>query len=230
MADRSVSLIDGGWLDQLRTKYLGAGPFDLVAFANRLVPKHHWRFRTYYFDALPYKPTNNPTVNQVQKYDQKRKELAQINRLERFTVREGYVKERIVSGYLPDQGFQQRPTQVRTREQKMVDVLLAVELTRIAWSKEALHLGLVAGDGDYVAAVRAAKDAGAIVRLFYHDGRVAQKLYDEADERVDLGRIFTEIKAAGGGNGGPAALAAPRQRVPQTAPVPTEPGQRSAAP
>jgi uncharacterized LabA/DUF88 family protein len=30
----------------------------------------------------------------------------------------------------------------------MVDVLLATEMTRIAWSKEALHIELVAGDGD----------------------------------------------------------------------------------
>jgi uncharacterized LabA/DUF88 family protein len=80
----------------------------------------------------------------------------------------------------------------------MVDVLLATEMTRIAWSKEALHIGLVAGDGDYVAAVDAAKGAGAIVRLFYVKTRstsVALDLFDIVDERVDLRGVFQDMES-----------------------------------
>ena len=72
-----------------------------------------------------------------------------------------------------------------------------MELTKIAWSKEALHIGLVGGDGDYVAAVRAARDAGAIVRLFYVKTRetsVAPELFDTVDERVDLTSIFQDME------------------------------------
>lgn len=162
------------------------------------MPKHHWRFRTYYFDALPFKPRNNPTQGQVTKYNGKKKIHQDINRLERFTVREGYCRERRVRGFLPGQGFQAAPTEVVTISQKMVDVLLSVELTRIAWSKEALHISVVAGDGDYVAAVRAAKDAGAVVRLFYLNhgsSRTAETLFDIADERVDMAPIFTAMAA-----------------------------------
>jgi len=194
---RSISLIDGGWLEKARHGIVSDAKWDLQSFANRLVPRYHWRFRTYYFDALPFKDRNNPSNLQQEKYRKKEEELRAIDRLERFTVRKGYCKQTTVSGYLKDGGFQSAMTQVVTIEQKMVDVLLAVEMTKIAWSKEALHIGLVGGDGDYVAAVRAARDAGAIVRLFYVKTRetsVAPELFDTVDERVDLTSIFQDTE------------------------------------
>lgn len=195
---RSVSLIDGGWVDKARRSLVSDGRWDLQSFADRLVPKHHWRFRTYYFDALPFKDRYNPTEGQQKQYYNKDEELKSIDRLERFTVRCGYCKKTRVSGYLKDGGYQATPTEITTVEQKMVDVLLATEMTRIAWSKEALHIGLVAGDGDYVAAVGAAKGAGAIVRLFYVKTRatsVAPELFDIVDERVDLTSVFQDMEA-----------------------------------
>jgi uncharacterized LabA/DUF88 family protein len=194
---RSISLIDGGWLEKARRGIVSDAKWDLQSFANRLVPRYHWRFRTYYFDALPFKDRNNPSNSQQEKYRKKEEELRAIDRLERFTVRKGYCTQTTVAGYLKGGGFQPAMTQVVTIEQKMVDVLLAVELTRIAWSKEALHIGLVGGDGDYVAAVRAARDAGAIVRLFYFKTRetsVAPELFDTVDERVDLTSVFQDME------------------------------------
>ena len=195
---RSVSLIDGGWLERARQGFVSDERWDLQSFADRLVPKYHWRFRTYYFDALPYKDRNSPSTLQQQKFREKEEVLRRIDRLERFTVRKGYCKQRLVSGYLKNAGYQEAPTEVVTIEQKMVDVLLAVEMTRIAWSKEAPHVGLIAGDGDYVAAVEAARNAGAIVRLFYakkRDTSVAPQLFDVVDERVDLTSIFQDMEA-----------------------------------
>jgi len=195
---RSVSLIDGGWVDKARKGFVSDTRWDLQSFADRLVPRHHWRFRTYYFDALPFKDRNNPTPNKQMQYRKKEDELKSIDRLERFTVRCGYCKKTRVSGFLKDAGYQATMTEIITVEQKMVDVLLATEMTRIAWSKEAVHIGLVAGDGDYVAAVEAAKGAGAIVRLFYVKTRatsVAPDLYDMVDERVDLTSIFQDMES-----------------------------------
>jgi uncharacterized LabA/DUF88 family protein len=195
---RSVSLIDGGWLEKARRNLVSDARWDLQSFADRLVPRHHWRFRTYYFDALPYKDRSSPSPGQDLQYRQKEDALKSIDRLERFTVRYGYCKKTRVSGYLKNAGFQSHPTEITTIEQKMVDVLLATEMTRIAWSKEALHIGLVAGDGDYVAAVEAAKGAGAIVRLFYVKTRstsVALDLFDIVDERVDLTGVFQDMES-----------------------------------
>ena len=196
--DRSVSLIDGNWLENARLNIVSNQKWNLQEFSERLVPKYHWRFRTYYFDALPYVDRRNPTNHQKQRYHDKDEELKEIDRLERFTVRRGYCKQSTVSGYLVSSIPQTNTVEVKTIEQKMVDVLLATEMTRIAWSKEALHIELVAGDGDYVAAVEAAKDAGAIVRLFHIKTAytaVAPQLFDMVDERIDLTKIFQDMEA-----------------------------------
>jgi len=195
---RSVSLIDGGWLEKARQGLVTDQMWSLQSLADRIVPRYHWRFRTYYFDALPFRDRNHPTANQELRYRKKKTELRSIERLERFTVRCGYCRRTSVTGYIKSMGYQSEPTRITTVEQKMVDVLLATEMTRIAWSKEAQHIGLVAGDGDYVAAVEAAKGAGAIVRLFYIKNRstsVAPNLFDMADERVNLARIFQDMES-----------------------------------
>ncbi len=194
----SVSLIDGAWLEAARTGLVSDAKWDLQDFADRLLPNYHWRFRTYYFDALPFKERNNPTPQQQQKYREKQQVLDDVERLERFTVRRGYCKKSTVRGYLKTGGYQSTMTEVIIIQQKMVDVQLSTELTRIAWSKEALHIGLVAGDGDYIAAVEAARNAGAIVRLFHirkPQTSVAPELYNAVDERVDLTSIFQEMES-----------------------------------
>lgn len=193
---RSVSLIDAQYLNAAAAQALPAGTtLNLEDFAGRITPTYHWRFRTYYFDALPYKPVNGPTPAQAATYATKQAELKLVTRLDRFTVREGYCARSKKYG---------RPVaraggseQFECTEQKMVDVLLATELTRIAWSKEAQHISLVAGDADYVPAVQAAKNAGALVRLYYYRGGTTsygERLFDEADERFDLARILDDIR------------------------------------
>jgi uncharacterized LabA/DUF88 family protein len=194
---RSVSLIDGAWLEIARRGQVSDPKWSLLDFATAITPRYHWRFRTYYFDALPYKERNAPSPSHVARYDQKSAQLQKIERLERFTVRRGYCTQQPVSGYLQGGGTQSTMTTVVTIQQKMVDVLLAVEMTRIAWSKEALHISLVGGDGDYVAAVRAAKEAGAIVRLYSvktQSASVADALFDVLDERLDLQPVFKSME------------------------------------
>ncbi len=128
----SVSLIDAAWLEAARSGLVSAAKWDLQDFADTLVPNYHWRFRTYYFDALPFKDRNNPTNQQQQNYREKQQFLDDVERLERFTVRRGYCKKSTVRGYLKAGGFQDTRTEVIIVQQKMVDVLLSTELTRIA--------------------------------------------------------------------------------------------------
>ncbi len=192
---RSVSLIDAQYLEAARDKVLGSVPLDLLEFAERIVPRYHWRFRTYYFDAPPFKDRNSPTSEQTQRFEAKRAELKATARLDRFSVREGYCQfTRKLATPLSHTGPREN---VGIVEQKMVDVLLATEMTRIAWSKEAQHISLVAGDSDYVAAVQAAKNAGALVRLYYfREGKTSygDRLYDEVDERFNLRDILQAMR------------------------------------
>ncbi|MFZ0892282.1 MAG: NYN domain-containing protein [Thermoplasmata archaeon] len=192
---RSVSLIDAQYLRAARDRVFGNASLDLLQFAERIVPRFHWRFRTYYFDAPPYKDRNNPTEDQIRKFDDKRAELKTIARLDRFSVREGYCQ--FTTKKAKPLGHPGPLESVGIIEQKMVDVLLATEMTRIAWSKEAQHITLVAGDSDYVAAVQAAKNAGALVRLYYFkegDTSYGDRLFDEVDERFNLADILSAMR------------------------------------
>ncbi len=154
----------------------------LDRFCDEITPKHHWRFRTYYIDALPYKRYNNPSSKEKRNYAEKENFFRKINRLERYSVREGYCKLETHTDI--EDGVRRRKI-----TQKMVDVLFSTEVTRIAWSGEAKHITIIAGDGDYVPAVIAAQNAGVIMRLYYGNRgstKTAQKLMDIVDERFDL--------------------------------------------
>jgi len=66
--------------------------------------------------------------------------------------------------------------------QKRVDILLAVELVRLSWSKGIGTAILVTGDSDFVPAVEAAKDAGVLIQLWYSRSAIHNELLDAVDE------------------------------------------------
>jgi len=70
-------------------------------------------------------------------------------------------------------------------KQKMVDVLLSVDLVRLSWSKQIQAAILVAGDSDYVPAVEAARDAGVLVILYYKKP-VHNELLEVVDEHYEI--------------------------------------------
>ncbi|MCU0850294.1 MAG: NYN domain-containing protein [Candidatus Thermoplasmatota archaeon] len=51
--------------------------------------------------------------------------------------------------------------------QKLVDVLLSVDIVRLAWGGFVDKIILVSGDRDFLPAVNTAKEAGVIVKLIY---------------------------------------------------------------
>ncbi len=69
-------------------------------------------------------------------------------------------------------------------EQKGVDVLLSVDLVKLSSSNKIDKAVLVSGDSDFVPAVRASKDAGVIVELFYSKGQnISNELHQICDDR-----------------------------------------------
>jgi len=69
-------------------------------------------------------------------------------------------------------------------EQKGVDVLLSVDLVKLSSSNKIDKAVLVSGDSDFVPAVRASKDAGVMVELFYSKGQnISNELYQICDDR-----------------------------------------------
>ncbi len=71
-------------------------------------------------------------------------------------------------------------------EQKQVDVMLALDLVKLSWLGRMDVAVLVAGDDDFVPAVREAREYGVVVRLCYQPGNVGLELLNAADERLEL--------------------------------------------
>ena len=55
---------------------------------------------------------------------------------------------------------------------------------------------LIAGDHDFVTPVRAAKDDGILVRLYYKQGTVSSELLSLCDDKIEITQAFVDsIKA-----------------------------------
>jgi uncharacterized LabA/DUF88 family protein len=100
---------------------------------------------------MPYQ-SNPPTEEQKTLFAGKQKFFNALLKLPSFEPRFG----------------KQRPRGA-TYIQKGVDVLLTVDLVRLSSKAQIQKAFLIAGDGDYVPAVKAAKDEGVSITL-YHSG------------------------------------------------------------
>ena len=109
--------------------------------------------------------SNPPTGEESSRYARMDKFINRLTRLNRFQVRLGKL------GRVGDEFVQKR-----------VDILLAVELVRLSWSKSIGTAVLVTGDSDFVPAVEAAKDAGVLVQLWYSRNAVHNELISAVDE------------------------------------------------
>ncbi len=111
------------------------------------------RLRTYVYDCLPYQD-DPPTDEQRRRYLRHNRFLATLGKLRRFDIRLGRLAYDRHAGEFV---------------QKMVDVLMSVDLVRMSWGRQIGTAVLVTGDSDLVPAVLAAKDAGVVTVLYHAD-------------------------------------------------------------
>ena len=175
MNEKAVVLIDGGYLDKVRLAF-GRPQLDLIAFSNK-VCYPHIRHRTYYYDALPW-VGQSPSQADVDRKRVKQQYLDSLRLLDHFEVRLGEVQRNEIS--CPRGGSHV------VFVQKLVDVLLSVDLVWLAWSKHVDIIVLVSGDRDFLPAVETAKKSGVIAKLVYAkppQGFVHTNLLMACDER-----------------------------------------------
>lgn len=187
---RAAVLIDGGYYDRLKT-VLGRPDIDIVRFSNMLcgdVP----RLRTYYFDALPW-VGSPPDQRDLDRQRKKQSYLDTIKLQDCMELRLGHLQRLRIECPVCRAPIVNCPhcnaTMVKF-QQKLVDVKLSVDMVRLAWSGQARLIVLVSGDSDFVPAIQAAKDAGAVVRLAHasRDAGPTVRVHDEllkiSDERI----------------------------------------------
>lgn len=136
--------------------------------------------RTYYYDCLPYMG-KNPSSEDEDRLDRKRREFRWLENLPRFAVRQGKLNYR-------GNDSVGKPI----LEQKGVDLRMGLDFTQLCVKRQITHAALVAGDSDFLPAVELARSEGIQVWLFYGKNSVADDLRTASDERVAIDRDFLQ--------------------------------------
>ncbi len=170
--NKTVLFIDGGYLAMV-SKSFGRPKIDFLAFSELLCDEDDERLRTYYYYCMPFQSTL-PSVEESSRYKNAEKFVKSLAKLSKFEIRLGR--------------FQKIQNSSSTEYvQKGIDVMLAVDLVRMSWSKQIDKAILLTADSDFIYAIQAAKDAGVLTKLCYSDTHpVNDSMFDVFDERLNI--------------------------------------------
>lgn len=162
--EKGAVFIDGGYLNKVLKSYFNEAKIDYLKLCNQICSDLQInRLRTYFYHCMPLIRKNND--EDLKRHANMQKFLASIKRLPRFEIKEG--KLQFIGGKF---------------KQKMVDVLLSLDLTNMSYEKQIQQAVLIAGDSDFVPAIKKAKDYGTIIHLYYHPHSIHEEILDIADE------------------------------------------------
>jgi uncharacterized LabA/DUF88 family protein len=173
---RVAIFIDGGYVDKIRRYEFNNVEIayrDLSIWIAQRIHADTDILRTYYYHCLPYQ-SDPPTQVEAARFGAAQNFFEALCRLPRFEVRLGRLARRGPNRN-GDYFF----------EQKMVDTLLSIDLVRLSAKSSITHAAIVAGDSDFVPAIRIARDEGISTWLF-HGQRIHNTLWNIADERIKV--------------------------------------------
>lgn len=150
---RYAVFIDGGYAKKVFEEF-GNPQVSYLKFSE-YVANNEERLRTYYYDCAPY-VSDPPTADEKKRKRTFDNFQFSLERESRFQVRLG----RLAKLRLSDGTIHFR--------QKMVDILLAVDLVQLSVQHQIGRAVLLANDSDFVPAVEIARNAGTVVELYYH--------------------------------------------------------------
>jgi len=176
--DRYAVFIDGGYarkvfeqFDNVRVSYL--------KFSESMAAGQE-RLRTYYYDCAPYVSSPATADEKTRKAGFDRF-VAALEREPRFQVKLGRLARR--------EGNQGA---IRF-EQKMVDILLAVDLVQLSVDHQIQRAVILANDSDFVPAIEIARAAGTVVDLYYHvPPQPHTELMKACDDRIVIDSSLVE--------------------------------------
>ena len=198
---RLAIFLDGGYLHELRRSEFRRVEVDFALLAERIRDRIAGdtaepldTLRAYYYDCPPYR-SEPPTTEESRRFASYRRFADALRDHPRFEVREGRLR---VTGRRPDGSPIFR--------QQQVDLLLGLDLALLSARGRITHAALVAGDGDFLPAVRAAKQEGVTVWLFHgpREGANGRPTYSralrrEADGRAEMDAAFMASVARASG-------------------------------
>lgn len=167
-SEKAAIFIDGGYLNKIIKKHFKEVSLDYFKLSNKICSDLKLnRLRTYFYHCLPIVRRNNPqdTIKQANM----ERFLTKLKRLPRFEIKLG--KLQLIGNQF---------------KQKMIDVLMSLDITNMSYEKQIQHAILIVGDSDFVPAIKKAKDYGTIIHLYYHPSSVHNEILDVADELHEI--------------------------------------------
>lgn len=173
--EKIACFIDGGYLDKILKDEFSSTRIDYKKLPEWMANGIEI-YRTYYYNCLPYQG-NPPTPEESQRYAKALKFYDLLERLPRYEVRRG----RLVK-YADN-----------ILRQKGVDVYLAIDLIKLSVKQIITHAAILAGDSDFLPAIKAAKEEGIIIYLFYSEKFYPhEELWKACDERFPITKEVIE--------------------------------------
>ncbi len=180
--NRTAIFIDGAYLDKILEYCFDRTRIDFDKFVS--VIGGDSILRAYYYHCPPY-VSPEPTDEEIARMQAKERFFRALSNIPRFQIRLG----KLVFRGNNDQGY---PIFI----QKLVDVMLSVDMVQLSATRQINRVILVAGDNDFLPAVEAVKQLGVLVSLLhgpgFRGGGVSHnELWKTADERreIDLSLI-----------------------------------------
>jgi uncharacterized LabA/DUF88 family protein len=162
--EKSAVFIDGAYLNKILKNCFNKREIDYLKLCDFISEKLELtRIRTYFYHCLPLVRGGNK--EDEYRHSNMQRFISNIKRLPRFEIKLG--KLQLIGGQF---------------RQKMVDVLMSLDIVDICANGKVQQIIILAGDSDFVPAIKKAKDCGIIVHLFYHPSSIHNELLDEVDE------------------------------------------------
>ena len=175
---RYAVFIDGGYAKKVFAVF--GNPRISYAKFSEHVANSEERLRTYYYDCAPY-VSSPPTPEERRRKGTFDKFKFALEKESRFQVKLG----RLAKRHLPNGSIEY--------EQKMVDILLAVDLVQLSVQHQIGRAVLFANDSDFVPAIQIARNAGTVVELYYHDSpRPHDELMAACDDRIYIDKVLID--------------------------------------
>jgi uncharacterized LabA/DUF88 family protein len=172
--EKSAIFIDGGYLNQVLKKHFKEKDIDFLRLCENVSAiTETKRLRTYYYHCLPLQRKDN--AEDTRRIQNLEKFLTKLRRLPRCEVKLGRLQ--LIGGFF---------------KQKMVDILMSLDIVDLCFSNQIQHAILFAGDADFVPAVKRARESGAIIHLFYHPETVHNEILDHADDIHEITKEFID--------------------------------------
>lgn len=174
--------IDGGYLEKVLQHEHGSAQVDFERLVSAMVDQGDELLRAYYYHCLPYQ-SNPPTEAEKARYVPKHRFFTALRYLPRFEVRLGRLALR---GHTADG----KPM----FQQKGVDLMLGIDMVRLATKGRIAKIALVSGDSDFTPAVEAVKNEGVLTTLWHggHAARPSRELIEKSDDRRELTSSFIQ--------------------------------------